>query len=57
MTSPAEIYHFQHERVVDFRAMMKKFLSEQIRFYSEVHVCDYILEGATELKVAPFCSP
>ena len=55
MTSPAEIYHFQHERVVDFRAMMKKFLSEQIRFYSEVR--DYILEGATELKVAPFCSP
>lgn len=32
----AEIYHFQHERVVDFREMMKLFLAEQIKFYEEV---------------------
>lgn len=32
----AEIYHFQHERVVDFRDMMKFFLTEQIRFYQEI---------------------
>ena len=32
----AEIYHFQHERVVDFREMMKLFLAEQIKFYKEV---------------------
>lgn len=32
----AEIYHFQHERVVDFREMMKLFLAEQIKFYEEI---------------------
>ena len=32
----AEIYHFQHERAVDFREMMKLFLAEQIKFYEEV---------------------
>ena len=35
-TFVAEIYHFQHERVVDFREMMKLFLAEQIKFYEEV---------------------
>ena len=34
----AEIYHFQHERVVDFREMMKLFLAEQIKFYEEVSI-------------------
>ena len=32
----AEIYHFQHERVVDFRQMMKDMLVQQIGFYKEV---------------------
>ena len=32
----AEIYHFQHERVIDFREMMKHFLDEQLNFYKEV---------------------
>lgn len=32
----AEIYHFQHERVIDFREMMKQFLNEQLNFYKEV---------------------
>ncbi|XP_064384617.1 sorting nexin-33-like [Halichondria panicea] len=32
----AEVHHFQHERIVDFRDMMKAFLNEQITFYSEV---------------------
>lgn len=32
----AEIYHFQHERVVDFRAMMRDMLSEQIKFYQQI---------------------
>lgn len=34
----AEIYHFQHERVIDFREMMKQFLMEQLNFYNEVHM-------------------
>ena len=32
----AEIYHFQHERVVDFRMMMKGMLDAQILFYKEI---------------------
>ena len=32
----AEIYHFQRERVVDFREMMKALLRQQINFYKEV---------------------
>ena len=32
----AEIYHFQHERVVDFRDMMKTMLGAKIQFYKEV---------------------
>ena len=32
----AEIYHFHHERVVDFRKMMKEMLEQQIGFYKEV---------------------
>lgn len=32
----AEIYHFQRERVVDFRKMMKDMLKEQIDFYTQV---------------------
>ena len=32
----AEMYHFHHERVVDFRDMMKFFLQEQIDFYKRV---------------------
>lgn len=35
----AEVYHFQHERVVDFKDMMKFFLNEQIAFYQEVSEC------------------
>ena len=38
LPTSAEIYHFQHERVVDFRNMMKFFLNEQIRFYQDVSV-------------------
>ena len=34
----AEIYHFQHERVVDFRMMMKGMLEAQIVFYKQVCV-------------------
>ena len=33
----SEIYHFQHERVVDFREMMKFMLQQQISFYTEVY--------------------
>ena len=36
MPAVAEIYHFQHERVIDFREMMKNFLDEQLNFYKEV---------------------
>ncbi|KAL5499447.1 hypothetical protein EMCRGX_G010863 [Ephydatia muelleri] len=32
----AEIYHFQHERIVDFRMMMKGMLDAQIAFYKEI---------------------
>jgi sorting nexin-9/18/33 len=32
----AEIHHFQHERVVDFKAMMQHFLQEQISFYQQI---------------------
>lgn len=32
----SEIYHFQHERVIDFREMMKHFLDEQLNFYKEI---------------------
>ena len=32
----AEIHHFQHERVVDFKAMMQGLLQAQIQFYQEV---------------------
>ena len=32
----AEVYHFQHERVIDFRQMMKDMLIQQIGFYKEV---------------------
>lgn len=32
----AEVYHFQHERVADFREMMKFMLLQQIEFYKEV---------------------
>lgn len=34
--SSAEVYHFQHERVVDFKAMMQGLLEAQIKFYQEV---------------------
>lgn len=34
----AEMYHFHHERVVDFRDMMKFLLHEQIDFYKRVSV-------------------
>ena len=36
MLTAAEIYHFQHERVIDFREMMKHFLDAQLEFYREV---------------------
>lgn len=42
----AEIYHFQRERVVDFREMMKNMLQEQIGFYKEVSqlaVCLHVM--------------
>lgn len=32
----AEIYHFQHERVVDFRDMMKCLIAAKMQFYKEV---------------------
>ncbi|XP_003382576.1 PREDICTED: sorting nexin-33-like [Amphimedon queenslandica] len=32
----AEVYHFQRERVVDFREMMKAMLQAQINFYKEI---------------------
>ena len=36
----AEIYHYQHERVVDFRDMMRCLISAKIKFYKEVRrVC------------------
>ena len=34
----AEIYHYQHERVVDFRDLFKSLLSAKIQFYKEVSV-------------------
>lgn len=39
----AEMYHFQHERVVDFREMMKLFLAEQIKFYQEVSIISVLI--------------
>ena len=36
----AEVYHFQHERVADFREMMKFMLLQQIDFYKEVMITD-----------------
>ena len=32
----AEVYHFQHERVVDFRDMMRTLIGGKIQFYKEV---------------------
>ena len=32
----AEMIHFQRERVIDFRQMMREMLQEQISFYKEV---------------------
>jgi sorting nexin-9/18/33 len=32
----AEIYHFQHERVVDFRDLFKSLLGAKIQFYKEI---------------------
>ena len=32
----AEMFHFQRERVIDFRQMMKEMLQEQITFYRDV---------------------
>lgn len=32
----AEMFHFQRERVIDFRQMMREMLQEQIKFYREV---------------------
>lgn len=53
----AEIYHFQHERVIDFREMMKNFLDEQLNFYKEVHIL-FILDFlcAVELSDMVFTS-
>ena len=40
----AEIYHYQHERVVDFRDLFKSLLGAKIQFYKEV--CIYsVLAG------------
>ncbi len=39
----AEIYHFQHERVIDFRQMMKDMLTQQIGFYKEVSTHVYCI--------------
>ena len=38
----AEIYHYQHERVVDFRDLFKSLISAKIQFYKEVrtHLCE-----------------
>lgn len=32
----AEIYHYQHERVVDFRDLFKSLIQAKIQFYKEV---------------------
>ena len=42
----AEIYHFQRERVIDFRDMMKALLQQQINFYKEV-VCSLLYSSTT----------
>ncbi len=39
-TLAAEMFHFQRERVVDYKEMMKRFLNEQITFYQEVRSRD-----------------
>lgn len=41
----SEIYHFQHERVVDFREMMKFMLQQQINFYTEVCTLHFSIRG------------
>ena len=46
----AEIYHYQHERVVDFRDLFKSLLGVKIQFYKEV--CIYsVLAGNSWKKV------
>ena len=37
----AEMFHFQRERVIDFRQMMREMLQEQISFYTEVSSIEY----------------
>ena len=38
----AEMFHFQRERVIDFRQMMREMLQEQITFYKDVSFIDYL---------------
>ena len=35
----AQMSHFQAERVQDYKAMMQKYLREQISFYKNVRIC------------------
>ena len=41
--STAEIYHFQHERVTDFRKMFQNMLRSQITIWQSEKLCTCIL--------------
>lgn len=47
----AEVTHFQHERVADFKYMMQCYITEQIKFYNKVRSSFLMHQSQTLLHV------